>query len=289
MATVSPTALGLHRLVQAVIRARLADQEGQWAQVTLELIDAAFPEDSGELARWPTCRRLLPHLLAVTEHAERLKVASAVTGDLLDRASQYLRSRGQPQEARPLAERALILAQQALEPNDPMLGDRHDELGRVLREAGHYQAARQHLERALAIHTTAYGADDSRVATRHNELGLVMRALGDLAGARTHHERALEIGQAPSAPTTPPWPPCAATSTMSCGSLVVNSADAIGGSCQTDRCRSRTLSRVVVPAAVSELPRWPLDVGHPEGSDSSAQVNSRWPRRGNGLVGRSAP
>ena len=53
LATVTPTALGLHRLVQAVIRARLDGQEAGWAQVAVELLDAAFPNDSEEL---PSCR-----------------------------------------------------------------------------------------------------------------------------------------------------------------------------------------------------------------------------------------
>jgi tetratricopeptide (TPR) repeat protein len=208
MATVAPTALVVHRLVQAVIRARLDDQEGQWAQLAVELINAAFPQDSEEVARWPTCQQLLPHALAATEHAERLGVAGEQTGDLLQRTSRYLRALGQPRQARPLAERALTLAQQALGPDDPTVGDRHDELGRVLREAGDYPAARQQLEQALAIHTTAYGPDDSRVATRHNELGFVLHDLGDLAGARTQYERALAIGQAtvgPDHPTMATW------------------------------------------------------------------------------------
>jgi tetratricopeptide (TPR) repeat protein len=203
MATVTPTALGLHRLVQAVIRAGFEDREGQWAQVAVELINAAFPEDSWEVARWPTCQQLLPHLLAVAEHAERLAVAHEQTGALLQRASRYLRARGQPRQARPLAERALTLTQQVLGPEQPTVGDRHDELGRALRDAGDYQAARQHLEQALAIQTTAYGADDSRVGNRHNELGLVLWNLGDLADARAELERALEIGQATLGPDHP--------------------------------------------------------------------------------------
>jgi hypothetical protein len=89
MATVTPAALGLHRLVQAVIRARLKDHEGRWAQVAVELIDAAFPEDSWEAATWPTCQRLLPHVLAGTEHAERLEMVGQQTGRLLDRTSTY--------------------------------------------------------------------------------------------------------------------------------------------------------------------------------------------------------
>jgi tetratricopeptide (TPR) repeat protein len=200
LASVTPTALAVHRLVQAVIRARLGEREGQWAQVALELLDAAFPEDSSEVARWPTCQRLLPHLLAVTEHAERLAIAGEQIGELLSRASLYLRSRGQPPQARPLAERALTLTLQALEPDHPTVGDRHAELGRVLRDAGDYPAAHQQLEQALAIHITAYGKNDSKVGYRHSNLGLVLWNLGDLAGARTHHERALEIGQATLGP-----------------------------------------------------------------------------------------
>jgi hypothetical protein len=48
MATLTPTALALHRLVQAVIRARLKDQEGQWAEAAVELIDAAFRRTAGK-------------------------------------------------------------------------------------------------------------------------------------------------------------------------------------------------------------------------------------------------
>jgi tetratricopeptide (TPR) repeat protein len=203
LATVTPTSLGLHRLVQAVIRARLGQQESRWAQVAVELLDAAFPQESSELASWPTCQRLLPHLLTVTQHAERLAVAGEQIGDLLSRASRYLRVRGQSRQARPLAERALTLTQQALGPDHPTMGDRHDELGRVLREAGDYPAGRQQLEQALAIHTTAFGPGDSNVGYRHNELGLVLWNLGDLDGARAQIERALTIAQATLGPDHP--------------------------------------------------------------------------------------
>jgi tetratricopeptide (TPR) repeat protein len=231
MATVTPTALGLHRLVQAVIRARLEDREGRWVHIAVELIDAAFPKDSWELTTWPTCQRLLAHLLAVVDHAERLNVASELTGGLLHRASVYLRGRGQPRQAHPLAERALTLTQQALGPDSPTVGDRHDELGRALREAGDYPAARQHIEQALAIHQTAYGPDDSRVGSRHNELGLVLRQLGDLAGARSHHERALEIGQA----TVDPDHPNTATRHNNLGLVLLQLGDLAGARSHHER------------------------------------------------------
>ena len=52
------------------------------------------------MTAWRACQRLLPHVLAATEHAERLGVAGEETGWLLDRAAAYLRGRGQP---RPMA------------------------------------------------------------------------------------------------------------------------------------------------------------------------------------------
>jgi tetratricopeptide (TPR) repeat protein len=197
IATVTPATVSLHPLVQAVIHMRMPPyEERRWAQAAVQLLDAAFPANSWELATWPVCKRLLPHVLAATEHAERLGVAVQQVGQVLTRASRYLRGQGQPEEARPLAERALSLAKETLEPNDPQPGERYDELSLVLRDLGDYQAARQLLERALAIHQAAYGPDHPDMATRHYNLGGVLRQLGDLAGARTHHERALAIDEA---------------------------------------------------------------------------------------------
>jgi tetratricopeptide (TPR) repeat protein len=216
--------ISLHRLVQVVARAKLDDQEPEWAKLASWLVWAGFPNNGGEVTAWPTCEQLLPHVLAVAEHAERLQVAREETGDLLYRASIYLRARGQPRQGRPLAERALTLSQQTLGLDHPTVGDRHDELGRVLREAGDYEAARQHLERALAIHMTAFGPDDSRIGTRHNELGGLLWNLGDLVGARTKFERALEINKA----TLGPNHPFTAALHSNLGSVLADLGDLVG-------------------------------------------------------------
>ena len=110
LATVTPTSLGVHRVVQAVIQARLGpDGERAWAKAAVALLRASFPNASWEVATWDTCGRLLPHLLAATGHAERLGVAGVQAGWLLDRASTYLRERGLYRQARPVAERAVAV------------------------------------------------------------------------------------------------------------------------------------------------------------------------------------
>jgi tetratricopeptide (TPR) repeat protein len=204
MATVSPTALGLHRLVQAVIRAHLGPQEERrWVQAAIGLLRASFPEDSQAISNWPACQRLTPHVLAATEHAQRLAVAGSEVGWLLSWVSGYLRSRGQPRQAQPIAERALAVTEAALEPDDIEVGERHDELGRVLRDLGELAAAKVEAEQALAIDEAAYGPNHPSVATDRGNLGRVLQDLGDLAGAKTQLERALAIHEAALGPNHP--------------------------------------------------------------------------------------
>ena len=204
LATVSPTAVGVHRLVQAVIQAGLGqDGERYWAEVAVGLLHWSFPSNSWEVASWPACERLLPHVLAATGHAERLEVAGEQAGQLLDRASTFLRERGQYRQARPIAEWALAVTEAALGPADPEVAWRSDELGRVLRALGDLAGARAQYERALAIGEAALGPDHPDVAIWRGNLAGALRALGDLAGAKAQYERALETSEATLGPDYP--------------------------------------------------------------------------------------
>jgi tetratricopeptide (TPR) repeat protein len=198
------TALAVHRLVQAVVRARLdTASQRRWAGIAVGLLYESFPDRSWEPSTWPTCQRLLPHALAATEHAEHRGVAGEEAGVLLDRVSDYLRGRGQPRQARPIAEGALAVTMAALGPDDPATGDRHDTLGRILRDLGDLQGARSQLERALAIYEVALGSDDPDVAILRSTLGQVLRGLGDLAGARDQFEQALSLFETALGPDHP--------------------------------------------------------------------------------------
>jgi tetratricopeptide (TPR) repeat protein len=204
LAVVTPDTLSLHRLVQAVLRARLeGDEERRWIEAAISLLRAGFPTDPTDVTSWPAFQRLLPHALAATEHAERLGVAGEATGWLLSRASAYLRERGQPRQARPLAERALTVTEAALPSDHTEVGARHDNLGLVLADLGDLEGARREYERALAIHEAADGPDHPNVARVRNNLGNVLQGLGDRAGARRELERALAIDEAAYGPEHP--------------------------------------------------------------------------------------
>jgi hypothetical protein len=195
---------GVHRLVQVVIQARLGEEaERRWATAAVELVERSFPDESWEVATWPTCERLLPHALAATGHAERLRVAGEQASWLLGRASTYLRERGQYRQARPIAERALTITKEALGPADPETAWRHEELGSVLQALGDLAGAKAQLERALAIGEAALGPDHPTMAAARNNLGGVLWDLGELEGARVQLERALTVGEAALGPNHP--------------------------------------------------------------------------------------
>jgi tetratricopeptide (TPR) repeat protein len=204
LAAVTPTAFGVHALIQAVVRARLdLDGRKRFAEAAIGLLARTFPEQSWEVKAWPACQRLLPHVLAVAEHAEELGVGGDETGWLLDRAAAYLHGRGQPRQARPIAERALAMTEAALGPDDPSTGERHHGLGQVLRDLGDLARARVELERAIGIYEAALGPGHLEVAILRGTLAQVLRDMGDQAAARTQLERALGILEAALGPRHP--------------------------------------------------------------------------------------
>jgi tetratricopeptide (TPR) repeat protein len=190
---VADDALSVHRLVQAVTRDRLAKEQSKWAEVAVWLVYNAFPPNSYDVRTWPVCSLLLPHALAASEHAERLKVAPEATGRLLNNIGPYLNERAEYDGAKSVWERALKIFEKAFGPDHPNVARTVGNLGLVLRHLGDFEGAKKCNERALKIFEKAFGPDHPEVARAVGNLGLVLRDQGDLEGARENLERALEI------------------------------------------------------------------------------------------------
>jgi hypothetical protein len=83
--------LRLHRLVQAVTRDQLDDdQDAAWSRRALRLVAAVFPGEPEDHRSWPVCARLAPHVEAVAAHAERYPDLAVIRGSLLGRLGIYL-------------------------------------------------------------------------------------------------------------------------------------------------------------------------------------------------------
>lgn len=187
--------LSIHRLVQEVLRARMADDEERtWASAALLLFTPVFWGDVvTDVERWALLDVSLPHALAAADHCERLKVEEKNVAWLLNQAGVHSETRADYTRAKSLYERALAIDEAAYGPDDPRLAIRLNKLGGVLESLGDYTGAKSHFERALAMDEAAYGPDDPAVARDLNNLGELFRRLGEYKRAKALDERALAI------------------------------------------------------------------------------------------------
>ena len=226
----------VHRLVQGVVRDRLAeDDRGTWAESAARLVNGAFPFDiQRNVDGWPLCARLLPHALAASAEAENLGVAAEATGPLLTAAGSYLGVRADFASARSAYERALAISEQALGPDHPTVATRLYNLGSILHHLGDPVGAKVQIERALAISEANYGPQHSHVAFGLNNLGAVLRDQEDLAGAKECYERVVAIFEA----TLRPDDPIVATGLNNLGMVLLDLGDLAGAKRHIERALS---------------------------------------------------
>lgn len=189
-------AFSVHRLVQAVVRERLSDDERKsWAEIAVLLVHKAFPMDGREVGVWPICSRLLPHALISMQYANELKVIHRLAGHILNKYALYLYGRAQFSHARDLLEQALVIDEATYGLNHPHVATRVNYLGLVLKQVGDNSGARLKFERALEIAEAVYGSNHPSVAQFRNNLGSILMAEHDYVGAKQQFEQALRIAE----------------------------------------------------------------------------------------------
>ena len=194
--TVADDSLSVHRLVQAVARDRLSDEERKrWAEVAVWLVNDTFPYQTDEFRTWDTCSILFTHALAAAGNAEWLDVAPISTQNLLVKTGLYFKGRGEFDEAKKLHERALPIAENVYGRNDSEVAAIINNLGAILAAMGDFAGAKENYERALQIVETDLCANHPNLATVANNLGILLLELGDLEGAKELIERAVEIDE----------------------------------------------------------------------------------------------
>jgi tetratricopeptide (TPR) repeat protein len=183
--------LSLHRLVQAVGRERMGEQErALWQRRVNAALSAIFPEVTYEV--WKQCERLLPHVLpciaALPDHAAEPQII-----EMVQRAADYLAQRFQLEQARSLLEHALHLWEQTVGPEHPDLVFSLHRLGTIFYEQGSYALAEPLFQRALHIQEHHWGAEHLQVVASLSLLGMLSCEQGNYAQAEPLQFRALSI------------------------------------------------------------------------------------------------
>jgi Tetratricopeptide repeat len=187
LARVQTDSLHLHRLVQAILRARSAAEAAapDLAVAAVGLLRAAVPPDPwNNPGTWPDWRRLLSHVLTATDVGRALEDAAADVAWLLDEAAIYLLTRGEPAASRPLLERARELQRRVLGEENPAALTSANNLAADLRALGQHEAARRLDEDTLVRRRRVLGEDHPDTLLSATNLAADLRALGQHETAR---------------------------------------------------------------------------------------------------------
>jgi tetratricopeptide (TPR) repeat protein len=210
MITLTPDAVSMHRLVQAVILARQPPDDEASAfggepplTTALAWLYQALPADpESDVAGWPLLRALSPHadnLAALFPAGARPETLALVQTAF----SFFYDSQGQYQKSLALRESALAIRESVLGPDHPGTVTALGNLASAYWRLGRHRDALPLDQRALQIAEATLGPDHPTTALRLNNLALIYRALGQADKALPLQQRALQITEGALGPDHP--------------------------------------------------------------------------------------
>jgi tetratricopeptide (TPR) repeat protein/transcriptional regulator with XRE-family HTH domain len=184
--------LNMHRLVQVVIKDGLDEQTiQQWAERTIRAVNAAFPESSFD--NWSRCELYLPHVHACVNLIDEYSISLPQAVRLLHQAGIYVRDHGLYEQAEPLLQRSLRMAEQALGPEHPETARLLNDLGWLYYHQGKYEQAEALYKSAFVIREQVLGTLHPDTATTLNDLALLCEDRGQYDQAEPLLKQALAI------------------------------------------------------------------------------------------------
>jgi tetratricopeptide (TPR) repeat protein len=189
-------AVSAHPVVQATARAHKAAADGNrdFIEKAIRRLGEALP-DNGYIdsrSAWPVCEKLIPHVLALREHAHRSNIASHEYAFLLDAAANALHGRGAFEPAEMLLKEAVAVARAVLGSQHVDLGLWLNNLANIYMNTARYEQAEPLYREAVEIGTHALGRRTYRVATRISNLANLLMERGQYEEAEGLIKEALE-------------------------------------------------------------------------------------------------
>ncbi|WP_063748338.1 FxSxx-COOH system tetratricopeptide repeat protein [Frankia sp. EAN1pec] len=181
------TTLQLHRLVHALLRARLTvDQRRTALAGALDLLATVYPGEAEDPSAWPTYATLTPHVTAVAGHLADFPGLAEPDGFrlLLHRTCWYLHCSGQNHSVRTLSHTTRTRWITTLGADHPDSQIITTALATALADLGEHRAARELAEDTLTRRSRVLGDDHPLTLQSANNLANQMAALGEHQAAR---------------------------------------------------------------------------------------------------------
>ncbi|MBO0803755.1 MAG: tetratricopeptide repeat protein [Nocardiopsaceae bacterium] len=183
LVTLDGNAIKVHRLIQALLRDELTEEQRSAYRNEAHLIlAAAAPADPDDATTWPQFQDLLPHVNA--ESTELRRSRDPIVRDLVRGVIRYLYLSGDYRSALDLAERFIEQWTRDSGPDneDVLRTQRH--LGNIQRNLGRFPEAYKVTEDALAKSRATLGEDDPTTLSLRTGFAADLRARGSFAAAR---------------------------------------------------------------------------------------------------------
>jgi hypothetical protein len=186
------TTLQIHRLVQALLRARLSTEETSRVRHSAQrLVATSSPGNPDDLTNWPSYAILTPHLRALiaSEHGDMTSgdVEPESFRELLIAATRYLYVSGQNATGRQLAAAAFGRWTRILGAEHPDTLRAAHSLAVCLWSLGDLAGARELHEEVCHARRRVLGHDHPETLRSADSLAVDLWSLGDLSGARGLH------------------------------------------------------------------------------------------------------
>ncbi|HJT56824.1 MAG TPA: tetratricopeptide repeat protein, partial [Ktedonobacteraceae bacterium] len=184
--------INIHRLVQAVIKDGMKDEERKaWAERVVRMMSRVFPDlEYWQVGAWARCQIYMPHVRYCLDLIEQDKMLTPEAAQLLLRVGSYHIEQGYDQEAEQLTHQALAIYEQAFGPNHHGVAHALEQLAWVysIQRRGKARQSESLYRRAIALYEQEFGSIHSDVAKCYNDLAL-------LYGAQGQYDQAMQLLQ----------------------------------------------------------------------------------------------
>lgn len=195
----------VHRLVQAVLKARLTKSEQHsWERRIIDAMGQLFPADEGTQANYLAIgEQLITHAQTCLLLADRWHEDEALRIPLMTHVAAYLSKRVRYAEAELLFGRAVQVGEHVLGTEHLQVAEALYGLANLYQEQGKYSEAETLFERVLRVRQRELAAQHPLVATSLNTLGYCYYRRGKYEQAEDCYQRALRIREQVVAPEHP--------------------------------------------------------------------------------------
>ncbi len=202
LVTITGRLIAVHRLVQAMLRDELDDQEqARYRHEVQTILAAAAPIDAADPQLWPRFRELLPHVTAETTELVR-STDPAVRAFVLN-TMRYLYFSGDFTSSEALTKRFIEQWTRDSGRDDPQVLQAQRYYADVVRELGRYAESFELVADALNRARDALGEKDRTTLAMQSALAANQRARGDFAAALDLDTKTLGQNEEAFGPTAP--------------------------------------------------------------------------------------